>query len=445
MLRKFIILLVFVCLISLNDLNGYAIDIPKNAKGGAILRAHTWSFKTIEENIPLIAAAGFNSIQVSPVQKTKATSPWWILYQPLNLHIGNYLGTYDQFKSMCTTAHRYGIKIMVDVVLNHVANNGTAGKWADDLDPSLKNPSYFHNNSTIVDYKDRRQVTQFNLLGLPDWNTQCLDVQKLHIKFLDELIDAGADGFRLDAAKHIETSGGEDLDWAGSYWDNIMAQLKQKGNLYCYGEVLSGGGNADNDKKYMSYFDITAYEYSFIIRNAVRNNDITYVENIPNDGHNINPNKVVACIENHDDYEHNQDNSASLSIWQRKMGYSIIAARAGITPYLLARSTDDIWKSLEIAIINKFHNAMVGKNEYLRYPRKDTLLVDRGYSGTAIINLGNKFYIDSPSNLPNGTYSGSGNTFNVSNGRITGEIKAKSVTAIYNGIVHGVSDDNSVS
>jgi alpha-amylase len=126
MLRKFIILLVFVCLISLNDLNGYAIDIPKNAKGGAILRAHTWSFKTIEENIPLIAAAGFNSIQVSPVQKTKATSPWWILYQPLNLHIGNYLGTYDQFKSMCTTAHRYGIKIIVDVVLNHVANNGTA-------------------------------------------------------------------------------------------------------------------------------------------------------------------------------------------------------------------------------------------------------------------------------------------------------------------------------
>lgn len=54
-----------------------------------MLHAYTWSFNGIEKAIPQIAAAGFNSIQISPVNKTKGNSPWWILYQPCDLKIGN--------------------------------------------------------------------------------------------------------------------------------------------------------------------------------------------------------------------------------------------------------------------------------------------------------------------------------------------------------------------
>ena len=40
--------------------------------------------------------------------------------------------------------------------------------------------------------------------GLPDLNTGSTKVQNYVIGFLKECIDAGADGFRFDAAKHIE-------------------------------------------------------------------------------------------------------------------------------------------------------------------------------------------------------------------------------------------------
>ena len=33
---------------------------------------------------------------------------------------GNYqLGTRDEFKSMCDTAHEYGVRVIVDVIANH--------------------------------------------------------------------------------------------------------------------------------------------------------------------------------------------------------------------------------------------------------------------------------------------------------------------------------------
>lgn len=109
---------------------------------------------------------------------------------------------------MCKTAENYGVKIIVDVVLNHVADNGTSNTWSDQLAPALKRSEYYHWKGSINSYQDRWQLTQQDLLGLPDWNTQSREVQQLHINFLNECISAGAKGFRFDAAKHMETSGG---------------------------------------------------------------------------------------------------------------------------------------------------------------------------------------------------------------------------------------------
>ena len=46
---------------------------------------------------------------------------WWWHYQPTDWKIGNYqLGTRDDFKAMCQEADKYGIKVIVDVIPNHV-------------------------------------------------------------------------------------------------------------------------------------------------------------------------------------------------------------------------------------------------------------------------------------------------------------------------------------
>ena len=52
-----------------------------------------------------------------------------IQYQPINYKIGNYqLGTRDEFIEMCNEAHKYGVKVIVDVVINHMTS-----KW-DEID-----------------------------------------------------------------------------------------------------------------------------------------------------------------------------------------------------------------------------------------------------------------------------------------------------------------------
>ena len=90
-----------------------------------ILHVWNWSFKTIKENIKEIVNAGYTWIQISPVQGTKDKSlvvkDWWMLYQPINFKIGNFqIGSRSEFIEMCAEAHRYGLKVMVDVILNQV-------------------------------------------------------------------------------------------------------------------------------------------------------------------------------------------------------------------------------------------------------------------------------------------------------------------------------------
>ena len=169
------------------------------------------------------------------------------MYQPTNLAIGNsQLGTEAEFKALCAEAKKYGIKIIVDVVLNHMAEGNSPGTWSDNVDPIFKRSELYHNQGTIGNYQDRKQVTQQDMGGLPDLATQRTDIQDMHIEFLNKLVDAGAAGFRFDAAKHIETNKGEDAgqSWAGNYWDRVLGGIK-KDSLYIFGEVL---GQGDNDQ-----------------------------------------------------------------------------------------------------------------------------------------------------------------------------------------------------
>ena len=80
---------------------------------------------------PPIAAAGYTTVQTSPVQQPKdystsgdVTGQWWKLYQPISFHIAekSWLGTKDDLKSLCDEADKYGIKIICDIVSNHIAN-----------------------------------------------------------------------------------------------------------------------------------------------------------------------------------------------------------------------------------------------------------------------------------------------------------------------------------
>lgn len=137
--------------------------LVEKAQDGAILHAFNWSYNAVRENLQTIAQAGFSSVQVSPVQKPKDYSlswtdvqgQWWKLYQPVTLDFsdGNtWLGTKADFKAMCDAAEQYGIKIIVDIVANHLGNISGTGNNMNDISTQVpselrNNSSYWHINS----------------------------------------------------------------------------------------------------------------------------------------------------------------------------------------------------------------------------------------------------------------------------------------------------------
>lgn len=95
----------------------------------------------------------------------------------------------------------------------------------------------FHNGGGISNYGDRKDVTQNSLLGLIDLNTQNPNIQQLILNYLKQCVAAGADGFRYDAAKHIEIPE-DDPSFASDFWPVVL----DNGSRFQYGEIL---GSAD--------------------------------------------------------------------------------------------------------------------------------------------------------------------------------------------------------
>ena len=88
-----------------------------------IFQALNWRLKDIRNSLGEIKKAGFNTVQVSPLQGIKENNGhFWIYYQPTNYKIGNPLGSREELKELCAVAKEIGIDIIVDTVFHHVAN-----------------------------------------------------------------------------------------------------------------------------------------------------------------------------------------------------------------------------------------------------------------------------------------------------------------------------------
>ncbi|MCM3750247.1 starch-binding protein [Paenibacillus pasadenensis] len=442
-----------------NGLNGTAeaaaaqsAGLPAATKDGVIFHAWNWSFENIRKNLPAIAAAGFKSVQTSPIQGNKEPavdgSQWWVLYQPVNFAIGNtQLGTREQFRLMAEEADKYGISIIVDVVANHTGNAGGGEqtyKPAANVDPSIRdNAAFWHEARGVENWDDRWQVTQWGI-GLPDLNTSNQELQNKVIAFLNDAVALGADGFRFDAAKHIELPD----DPAGSnFWPRVLGALTDKEKLYNYGEVLQGA--ADNMAGYANLMSVTASNLGHEVRRAVGfGSSVNVGLSQPFGAGNINPSKLVTWVESHDTYANDSSESTAMTDYQLEMGWALIAARAETTSLFFDRPAGSgkfgsklgepgrgLWKDPDVAAVNKFHNAMAGEGEYLRTLRSETMLIERGAKGAVIVNLGGDMAVDSVTNMANGVYTSKasgGGSFTVSNGRIKGNLGGGKIAVLYN-------------
>jgi len=154
-------------------------------------------------------------------------------------------GTVEDFEALCAEAHRRGMKVIVDFVINHSgvahpwfvesASSRTSPKrdwyqWRDQ-DPGWKQPwSQFSNTAT---WHAKNGAYYYGVFwgGMPDLNLQNAEL-RAEVKRLASLwLARGVDGFRLDAARYlIETGGGTgqaDTPETHAFWKEFAAHVRQ--------------------------------------------------------------------------------------------------------------------------------------------------------------------------------------------------------------------------
>ncbi len=426
-------------------------------KDGAILHAWCWSFNTIKNNMQSISDAGYTSIQTSPINKVLVgenggmqiygNGKWYYHYQPVSYEIGNYqMGTAAEFKAMCEKAHQYGIKIIVDAVLNHCTSNYSAiSQEIKDIEGGA-----FHTYGDISSWNDRLQLTQYKLLSLYDWNTQNTNVQQYLLDYLNRCLELGADGFRYDGAKHIELPASqEDITYASNFWPTITNNNAE----FQYLETLQGESSLKMNY-YSQYGSVTASNYGKTIRGSARskNFNVTKISDYNSGGAPVD--KLVTWVESHDNYCN--DNTYLLTTDQQiKWGWAVIGARKDGTPLFFSRSNNggrdnqwgdniigaagsSLYKDPEIVAINKFRNVMTGENEQLSnlQGNNQILMIERGNKGVVIINMSDAdLNLDATTTMPSGSYKdlAAYGTFQVADNKLTGTVNTGKIVVLMEG------------
>lgn len=488
---------------------------------GVILHCWNWSYNNIKKYMKDIAAAGYTSIQTSPVQQPKdyywegvaygnvgipngtggEDGNWWKAYQPVTFNICNnghtWYGTKAEFKAMCAEAEKYGIKVIVDIVANHMGNiqgykianasdplsvrqaavmadiSPQVGEfWKPDM---LTDPSYWHISTSWTHTSDGRfDVTQGNM-GMPDLNTGDKKVQNMVLGLLKECIDCGADGFRFDAAKHIETPA-DSSSFASDFWDVVLdgarayyKQVNGYDGVYFYGEVLNRLDSTSAENYYLSKMSLTDNSTSDNLRNSVINGSVSALAASGYCGYiHGKADHAVLWAESHDTYmgggsSYDATDADIIKTWamiaSRKDSTALFFARPYYSKDILsgdkskARQSSatilekiggeqtqlgDVgtltWAAPEVVAVNRFRNYFVGQSEKLGTTGNGAYNV-RGKTGIVIVRGEGPGNVSINAGMTDGTYKDQvgGGTFTVSGGKLTGKVTNQNgIAVVYN-------------
>ena len=362
-----------------NNLNEF--NLLDNPQEGVILHCFSWNIDNIISYLPQIAEAGFSSIQTSPLQPQldyyqngNWKDQWWKLYQPMGFTVAddnqNVLGSKDDLKRLCEEADKYGINVIVDAVLNHLGggNSEQLNSNVKKYEPEIYNKNLIHTGVGFVDDSSAYKVIKGYQGGFPDIQTENQIVQDAAVDMLKEYVDLGVDGFRFDAAKHIETpSDTEEL--RSDYWDYVLdntslyAEEKYNKDIYYYGEILNTPGNSRSFSWYTDLFSITDNRTGNNIRSAVNSKNVSQAaSDVYLTGEDSD--KLVLWAESHDTYSNDSHESTYVSIKDINKAYAIVGSKTSSSLYFVRPNNDTVFGEVgdksflsdEVKAINKFHN-----------------------------------------------------------------------------------------
>ena len=224
-----------------NDAYGVG-DYNTGEKGGSSY--HGGDFAGLNQKLDYLKDLGVNTIWITPIvenitedqhdNKTDIATYGYHGYWASDFtKLNGHLGTEQQFKALLDAAHSKGMKIMVDVVLNH-AGYGTEDYFNNILtDADGNRISMIRDSNNTISGDDKYD----SLSDLPDFVTENKAVTDQLVTWQTEWMSKySIDYYRVDTVKHVETT-----TWAA--FKNSLTKVNP--DFKMIGEY-SGAGYANN-------------------------------------------------------------------------------------------------------------------------------------------------------------------------------------------------------
>lgn len=303
----------------------------------------------ITEKLDELSEFGIEGIWITPIFK----SPSYHKYDVTDYYsVDPEYGTNEDLKNLVKKAHEKGIKIILDLPVNHTSKEHS---WFKDV-LSNKNSEYksfyritknddksINLNAFAMDHKSWNPLNENESYyaifweGMPDLNYENKEVRE-EVKKIGKywINEADIDGYRLDAAYHIYGAGEypkevdlkeENLKW----WNEFRASMmKEKKDVYIVGEVWTDTSLITGYYKvFDSNFNFELSEKGFVDTITSKNAQVLSekLTKIYKNLGEITPNYIDApFLTNHDQ---NRIANNLLILEQRKLAASILLTLQG--------------------------------------------------------------------------------------------------------------------
>lgn len=273
-----------------NDAYGVGDYDTSAKKGGSSY--HGGDFAGLTEKLDYLEDLGVNTIWITPIvenitddqhdAKTDTATYgyhgyWASDFTELNKH----LGTKEEFAALLDAAHSRGMKLMVDVVLNH-AGYGTENYFNNILKDKDGNAiKMLRDSSNTVSGDDKLAP----LSDLPDFVTEDPEVRNQLIEWQTEWMDEfDIDYYRVDTVKHVDSTTWSALKNSLTKVNpdfKMIGEYSGAGYANTAGELGTGSMDALLDFDFNDFAKdfvggkISTVENSLLKRNGVLNNTAT--------------------------------------------------------------------------------------------------------------------------------------------------------------------------
>jgi starch synthase (maltosyl-transferring) len=232
-------------------------------------------FSTWGPHLKRAADMGFDWVFFNPVQRLGASGSLYSIadyfgFNPNLLDPKSAAPAEEQFRRMVDEAHGLGLKVMIDLVINHCAIDSPITRehpawFVREADGRVANAWCEHNHQKVF-WKDLAQIDHYHSSDPEGLYQYCLRVLK-------HLLGLGIEGFRCDAAYKVPRK----------FWKRLIHEARQGNAELCFAaetlgctadqtkETARAGFNyVFNSSKYWNFHDPWLLAQYNLLREATR-------------------------------------------------------------------------------------------------------------------------------------------------------------------------------